>query len=167
MNQRRSVSLVINGFAVAQRAPQGAIIPPLPPALRKRHHVVMHSPAEVRKWQIWARKTASDQMDGQHPMKGMLEVAVQIYLPVPKSMPKKYIGHALEGRIQPITRPDLDNYSKAILDSLTGICWLDDSQIVSLSLRKLYSEKPRIEIQIEELVFPKPPSNTSREMFPR
>jgi Holliday junction resolvase RusA-like endonuclease len=44
---------------------------------------------------------------------------------------------------------------------------LDDSQIVSLSLRKLYSEKPRIEIQIEELAFPKPPSNTSREMFPR
>ena len=53
------------------------------------------------------------------------------------------------------SRPDLDNYIKAINDSLQAAGIIeDDSQIVSLSGQKLYGdlkEKPSIEIKIELL----------------
>lgn len=46
-------------------------------------------------------------------------------------------------------KSDIDNFNKILFDSLTGITWLDDSQIVVLTTRKYYdASNPRIEIQI-------------------
>ncbi len=42
---------------------------------------------------------------------------------------------------------DIDNYFKIALDSLTGVAWEDDSQIVSLLINKFYEKgNPRIEL---------------------
>ncbi len=47
-----------------------------------------------------------------------------------------------------ITR-DIDNYNKILLDALTGIVWLDDSQVNELHIFKEYDKKnPRIELLI-------------------
>lgn len=46
---------------------------------------------------------------------------------------------------------DLDNYLKAVLDALNGICFVDDSQVVKIAGTKNYSDNPRIIIQIEEV----------------
>lgn len=150
------IQIVIDGFTQAQRAPQGVIVPPLPPALRKRHSVRMYSPTEVRKWQLEARAIASEYMKGQNPLKGMLVVAIRVHLAPPASMPKKKRTLALTGMIHPITRPDCDNYAKCVLDALNGICWLDDAQIIHLTVSKHYSEKPRVEIDIVERAYPDP-----------
>lgn len=50
-----------------------------------------------------------------------------------------------------ITKPDADNYAKLFNDSLTGLYWEDDSQIVKNSITKLFSNKPRIEATITYL----------------
>jgi len=123
-------------------------------ALRKRHHVSMYTPAEVRKWQITAKQLAITQMKGKPPLAGMLEVDIRVYLPVPKSMSKAKQAWALNGTIRPTTRPDADNYSKSICDSLTGVAWLDDAQIVQLNIGKWYSERPRVEIEVNERAYP-------------
>ena len=49
------------------------------------------------------------------------------------------------------TGKDRDNCDKLILDALTGIFWLNDSQICDGRIKKLYSEKPRTEIFIKRL----------------
>ena len=48
-------------------------------------------------------------------------------------------------------RPDRDNLDKFVLDALDGIFWYDDSIICDGRLRKVYSDRPRTEIEIEIL----------------
>ncbi len=111
--------------------------------------VSAYTPAHMRKWQTDLRYRAQEEMHGEPPLSGSLAVEVNVYLPVPKSLSAKKAQLALDGRMRPITRPDLDNYIKQI-DALNGVCWLDDSQIVTLSATKWYSDRPRVEITIQE-----------------
>lgn len=46
---------------------------------------------------------------------------------------------------------DIDNFSKLLLDALTGVVWEDDSQIEELHIKKDFDRSnPRIEIEINE-----------------
>ena len=46
---------------------------------------------------------------------------------------------------------DIDNYNKALLDSMTGIIYEDDSQITSMKIRKFIgSDSDKILIKISE-----------------
>lgn len=47
---------------------------------------------------------------------------------------------------------DIDNFGKILLDSLTGIVWVDDSQIEQMIVSKFIDKSnPRIEIDITSL----------------
>jgi len=46
---------------------------------------------------------------------------------------------------------DLDNYEKAILDSLNGIYFHDDKQIVQQSSQKIWAEQGSIKIILKEI----------------
>ena len=51
------------------------------------------------------------------------------------------------------TRPDIDNYVKALLDGCACL-WGDDAQVVDLVARKRYSERggePRLEVLVCDL----------------
>lgn len=54
------------------------------------------------------------------------------------------------GFIRPTTKPDIDNVQKAVMDALTGVWYVDDSQIVESHVGKWYSENPRVEVTVEE-----------------
>ena len=48
-------------------------------------------------------------------------------------------------------KPDIDNYEKALYDSMSGIIFHDDGQIALHTVGKFYSNNPRIEVEIEVL----------------
>lgn len=48
-------------------------------------------------------------------------------------------------------KPDTDNIAKAILDSLNGFAYKDDSQISALLVFKNYAEENKIEVELEEI----------------
>ena len=67
--------------------------------------------------------------------------------PYTSSLPKRVTA---SGRFVPLDkRPDIDNLSKSLLDTMTQMqFWRDDGQIYGLSLRKLRGADPRTEITI-------------------
>ena len=83
-------------------------------------------------------------------MDGPLKVTVTASLAVPASWSTKKRDAALAGVIQPIGRPDVDNYLK-MLDALNSIVWLDDGQIVDARISKVYAEQPSLRIEVETL----------------
>lgn len=82
-------------------------------------------------------------------LEGALSVTIEFWMPIPKSWSEKK-KREYEG-VPHISRPDLDNMTKLILDSLNEICWKDDSQIAELSLLKAYLAKPGITISIQQM----------------
>ncbi len=55
----------------------------------------------------------------------------------------------MKKRHKPITKPDTDNISKAVCDSLNKLAFRDDSQITTLIVKKYYATIPRVEVEIE------------------
>lgn len=50
-----------------------------------------------------------------------------------------------------VSRPDIDNLQKFVMDALNSVFYRDDSLICILSSAKLYDDVPRIEIKIETI----------------
>jgi len=51
-------------------------------------------------------------------------------------------------------KPDIDNISKLIFDSMNGIVFIDDARVVDYSAKKIFGDVPLIEIEISELINP-------------
>jgi crossover junction endodeoxyribonuclease RusA len=62
------------------------------------------------------------------PLRGGVRVELRFILPTPKSRP----------RVLPHVRPDLDKLVRAVLDGLTGVAYVDDAQVTSLTAVKRY-----------------------------
>ncbi len=50
-----------------------------------------------------------------------------------------------------ITKPDVDNLAKFVLDGLTGVLYKDDNQVTSITAIKLYDEEERTEFNISTI----------------
>lgn len=61
-------------------------------------------------------------------------------------------SHMRKSGIKPdapvLPRPDLDNTTKAVLDSLNGVAWEDDSQVQRLVVEKSYGPEARTTVRI-------------------
>lgn len=82
---------------------------------------------------------------------GAIKLSVTVQTIIPKSFSKKKTEMALKNLIRPLVKPDADNIIKIIADSLNGIAYQDDKQIVSMAYDKYYSNNPHVWVIIEEL----------------
>ena len=85
------------------------------------------------------------------PLTGPLRCDVTVYRPIQKSTSKCKHQQKANGDILPTIKGDVDNYFKAVTDTLTGLVWVDDAQIVEAHITKLYSDDPRVVIEVETL----------------
>lgn len=135
------IRFTVYGIPVAQGRPRATNI---------NGHVVVYDPGKSKRYKDYIRLAASNHAP-EKLLEGPIALWVKVYRPIPKSFSKKKQKLAEIGRIRPTTKPDVSNYIKIIEDALNGVIWKDDSQIVRLLVDKYYSEKPRIEIEVEEL----------------
>lgn len=80
-----------------------------------------------------------------------LRIHIRAYYKIPKNTAKALRADMLAGKIRPLVKPDFDNVEKIICDALNGIAYQDDKQIVENYTQKFYSDKPRVEVTLEEI----------------
>jgi len=75
-----------------------------------------------------------------------LKLKVIFWLRKPKSVKREF----------PVARPDVDNYSKAVMDAMEGLLYDNDSAIVSSETIKLYADEAceaRTEVWVKEVEY--------------
>lgn len=112
-----------------------------------------YTPKETIEYEKLARKCFQDKYQNARLLENELRFKVVCYFKIPESKSKKEKEKMLSGEIWPTKRADWDNLGKLLSDSLNGIAYKDDAQIVIATVEKIYSINPRVEIIIEELDF--------------
>jgi Holliday junction resolvase RusA-like endonuclease len=116
-------------------------IAPKPKALTRFGNGRTYTPPETVRFErevaMLARKHAPPA-----PLKGAISMAVTFMLARPQRK-----------RLYPAVRPDLDNFTKAVTDALEGIFYVNDWQIVRLTVEKTYAgpSGPAIYVELKEL----------------
>lgn len=106
-------------------------------------------------WIATVRCKAQEVMVGEAPWDGPIRVELEFRFPRPLAHYRG--GRRGEGRLRAdapqlvLKRPDLDKLCRAVLDALTGVCWLDDCQVAWLTARKWYHEAPSVFVRLQRL----------------
>jgi Holliday junction resolvase RusA-like endonuclease len=104
----------------------------------------VYTPAATRKFEAHSRLSAQLAMNGRPPTEAPVRLDLLLELPIPKSWSKRKSADAITGHIRPTSRPDVDNYLKAILDAINTIVVADDAQVVEVYAKKKFSVAPKM-----------------------
>lgn len=105
-----------------------------------RHTYTPRRSVEYRQAVALCAKSA---MRGKEKFLGAVSCDISLGFAVPKSYAKGKRMAAEHNIIRPVGKNsgDVDNHAKGIMDALKGICWVDDSQVVRLSVSKWYGRE--------------------------
>lgn len=108
---------------------------------RGKRAIVTHDSKKLAPWRRIVSKAAKSAMATVGPLDGPLSLSVAFYLVRPQSV----------RRPRPHCKPDLDKLVRAVNDSLEGIVFHNDSQVVAIEAFKSYAREPgeaRVEIEV-------------------
>lgn len=115
----------------------------------------VYTDSKTRRWKEEVRHAATRAMDGRPMMLGPVRLVVTVYKPRPAYITRKSRPNPA---VWATTKPDWDNFGKAISDGCNGIVWKDDAQVVEATVRKYYHPGPgypdafpRVEVRVEEI----------------
>lgn len=108
-----------------------------------------YTPEETVEYESYV-KLIFQQKYGQPNLTGQIKADIKVYFDIPKSASKVKKTEMLLNSIRPTKKPDCDNIAKVILDSLNGIAYKDDKQVVLLTVEKFYSDTPKVCLILQE-----------------
>ena len=131
------LSMFIPGFPIPQPRPRITVRGKHGVAYVPRGHAIHAWRAAIRE----EMERCVAESGHMFPINGVgLRVRMEFYLRKPKSNKARL----------PISRPDLDNLAKAVLDAGNGVIWRDDSQVTTLEASKRWHDKPGVWLMISE-----------------
>lgn len=110
--------------------------------------VKTYTPEKTASYENFVKLCYLNKYKGQK-LDGEIIAEIIAYFSIPKSFSKKKRVQAIEGKIMPTKKPDTDNIAKTILDSLNGIAFEDDKQVVALLVKKLYGEEAKVVVSLK------------------
>lgn len=117
--------MTVSVFVAGRPVPQGS----------KRHvgnGILVESAKGLAAWReaiAWQARAAAQKAGHRSDYSGPVVLDLRFTVPAPQRLPAA----------SPIRRPDIDKLSRAVLDALTGVWYVDDSQVVSLCAHKAYA----------------------------
>ncbi|WP_416458348.1 RusA family crossover junction endodeoxyribonuclease [Streptococcus thermophilus] len=120
---------------------------------RRGNFTTTYEDKDMKIWKNKCRILISKQYANQQVLEGALRTSLKFFIKPPQYISKvKRNKQALTNETILVSKKaDLDNYIKSLLDSANGILYKDDGQIAEIYATKVYSESPRIELEIEEI----------------
>lgn len=111
------------------------------------------TPAKTRSYEGLVALAAQRVMGAREPFARTVPLSMLVVatLPIPASWSGKKQTAAVDQRVLPTGRPDLDNFVKAALDGCIGVVFADDSSVVRLETRKEYGRTPGLTVQVVPL----------------
>ncbi|GAA0081344.1 RusA family crossover junction endodeoxyribonuclease [Clostridium sp. CTA-6] len=108
-----------------------------------------YTPDKTVNYENWVKLCWQEQTK-REKLTGAIKADIKVFYPIPKATNKKKKIEMLCGVIRPTKKPDVDNIAKIILDSLNGLAYDDDKQVITCYISKWYGENPRVEVILEE-----------------
>jgi Holliday junction resolvase RusA-like endonuclease len=129
-----------------------SIIIPGKPLGKQRPRVlrtgIAYTPKETVTYETFVKMLYLEKYAGEKPFEGPVAMLISAFYQIPKSASKRRREAMARHHIPPTTKPDLDNIAKIIMDALAGVAYEDDKQITSCSINKLYSDEPKVIVNI-------------------
>ena len=114
---------------------------------------IVYTPKETLVYENYVKMCYSDyaKQFGWLPYENQVRAEIEVLVAVPKSDSKTKKKAKIEGMIRPAVKPDCDNLAKSILDSLNGLAYHDDKQVVDLFVKKYYAENAEVRVRLTEV----------------
>ena len=129
-----------------------SIIIPGKPLGKQRPRVlrtgIAYTPKETVTYETFVKMLYLEKYAGEKPFEGPVSMLISAFYQIPKSASKRRREAMARHHIPPTTKPDLDNIAKIIMDALAGVAYEDDKQITSCSINKLYSDEPKVIVNV-------------------
>ena len=101
---------------------------------------LVESSKGLKSWRPAVTVAATVAMGGRAPFEGPVQCDVTFWMPAPKRLTRRF----------PTVRPDIDKLERAIYDAMSGVVYVDDSQIIRHVVRKLYGS-PGCQVTVEQI----------------
>ena len=119
-----------------------------PRAFRMGNSIRLHTPEKTASYESMVKLAAYRAMQGAALLAFPVALSLVVLHPIPKSWSKRKQEAALAGTERPTIKPDADNVAKTIADACNGVVWVDDAQVVELSVSKRYSATPGVMVEV-------------------
>jgi Holliday junction resolvase RusA-like endonuclease len=148
--------VTISFFAEGKPEPQGSAkgFAFMDKRTGKPRAVVTSDNAKLKPWRLSVQGAARRAMAGAglsgRVLSGAITVAATFRMPPPQAA----AARLRKGKRVPcIVRPDTDKLARGLLDSLTGLVFADDSQVVELRAAKVYAHPdatPGVRVEVSD-----------------
>ena len=118
------------------------------PRLSYRYgHAMAYTPQKTKDYESLVRRAYLENEVYRDNYTGAVGIKVNVKNTPPPSTPQERKERLIKGEYK-MTKPDLDNVLKSILDGLNGIAFKDDNQVVEISANKKYGKKDLVQIEL-------------------
>ena len=111
-----------------------------------------YTPQKTQAYENLVKLSYQQQVKDMKFLEGNLRANITAYFSIPQSISLKKKEQLKSECVHVMKKPDCDNIAKIILDSLNKIAYDDDKQVVQLCVEKFYSDTPRVEVELLEVV---------------
>jgi len=133
------------------------IIDDLIPISKLRHRMcfrnnkrLSYTPAKTKKYEETIQWHAKQAMKNKNIIDTSVCLFIFFYFKPCKSWNKNKINEYISQQMFHISKPDLDNLTKAVKDSLTNIVYTDDRLVSQMFVSKQYTDRYKVAVFVQE-----------------